>query len=579
MRAPPILLLTLLAVAAPLRAQDSVIVIRPDAVQPDSLQRGGLPPGVVSSLLRRFNDSATTRFWGDMDLPPGSLLSGTVGVFRGSVRLAGRIEGSLLVINGSLAVLPGGTVTGDVLVVGGRISVAEGGRIEGDREVYWDAAPVVRDEEGRLVRRGGRRPLSVLSSATARFQKGPVRASLTVGTGGTYNRIEGLPVVFGPSLDWHLAPATHLNLNVRGILRTSADGAGLREDFGYRANGEFRFGQPQGFALGVLGYSEVQGIEDHPLSRSEVGWSSLLFQRDQWDYYLRQGVGVYSYAYLTPALRLDLDLRRDRESSVLANDPWSLFRNTDRWRPNPLVDDGHYVVAHARLLYDTRDDRNTPSSGWWISAEGERDWSNDVAPLVLPTSIRSPLPTDRTYAFNRVRLDLRRYNWLTPRARLNLRFLAEGWAGGDPLPLQRRVALGGADYLPGYEFRSFNCAPAGYNDPSRAALCDRLMLVQAEYRTRLDLGLGRSARGPGWNEVDRYLGLNQLDLVFFSDAGKSWLSGPGPGRVPNNRIPSFKEWKADVGVGLDLGGAGVYLARALTDSEPLRVALRLQHRF
>ncbi len=576
---PSLLVLFLAFLAAPLRAQDSVIIIRPDAAQPDSLERTGLPSQVVDELLQRFNDSATTRFWGDMDLPAGSALSGSVGVFRGSVRLAGRIDGPLLVINGSLAVLPGGTVTGDVLVVGGRITVAEGGRIAGDRRVYWDAAPVIRNGEGLLVRRGPRRPLPVFSSATARFQSGPLRAAVTVGTGGTYNRIEGLPVVFGPSLDWHLAPATELNLNVRGILRTSADGAGLREDFGYHATGEFRFGQPQGFALGVEGYSEVQGIENHPLSRSEVGWSALLFQRDQWDYYLRQGVGAYSYAYLSPAFRVDLGLRRDQESSVRANDPWSLFRNSDRWRPNPLVDDGHYVAAHARLLYDTRDDRNAPTSGWWLSAEGERDWSNDVAPLVLPTSIRAPVPTERTYAFNRVRLDLRRYNRLSPRSRLNFRFLAEGWAGGDPLPVQRRVALGGADYLPGYEFRAFNCAPGGYSDPSHAALCDRLMLAQAEYRTRLDLGFGRTARGPGWAEVDRYLGLSQLDLVFFTDAGKSWLSGAGPGRVPNDRIPSFREWKADVGVGLDLGGAGIYLARALTDSEPLRVAFRLQHRF
>ncbi len=43
------------------------------------------------------------------------------------------------------------------------------------------------------------------------------------------------------------------------------------------------------------------------------------------------------------------------------------------------------------------------------------------------------------------------------------------------------------------------------------------------------------------------------------DAGKSWLTGDGPGRVPNNRIPSLDEWKADLGVGADAGWVGIYL--------------------
>ena len=46
----------LLLLPALLRAQDSVIVIDPDAPPTDTLLRGGPPSGVVAELIRMFND-------------------------------------------------------------------------------------------------------------------------------------------------------------------------------------------------------------------------------------------------------------------------------------------------------------------------------------------------------------------------------------------------------------------------------------------------------------------------------------------------------------------------------------------
>ena len=50
--------------------------------------------------------------------------------------------------------------------------------------------------------------------------------------------------------------------------------------------------------------------------------------------------------------------------------------------------------------------------------------------------------------------------------------------------------------------------------------------------------------------------------------GKGWLAGSGPGQVPVNRIPSFEEWKVDLGIGLD---AGDYYAMAYDDSAAKRI--------
>jgi hypothetical protein len=494
------------------------------------------------------------------------------------VRLAGALDGSLTIINGSLLMLPGSSISGDVLVVGGRITADDSASIGGRREEHWDAAPVVRAADGMLVQRERRR-FPDLTTARRSFQAGPLRATVLLGTDGTYNRVEGVPIVFGPQLEWRFNTQFTGRLDVRGILRTASDDDQLRDDFGYFARAEFRVNGSRGMGLGARAYSLVNAIEDHPLSRSEVGWSAFLFQRDQRDYFLQKGVTGYWYVYPARSLRLETSLRYDKEESVRANDPWSLFRNSDRWRPNPLIDDGHYTTAALAVELDTRNDDDLPSSGWWLRAVGERSWSNDVAPIALPATVREAIPTNGDYSFNRVTFDFRRYNRIAANLRMGARLMASGYAGGDPLPIQRRVSLGGTDLMPGYEFRAFTCAPPGFNDPTRLALCDRMMVAQLDFRTRLDLGLGYRYRDEARRQVDRFIGIDQADLVVFLDAGKGWLSGEGPGRVPNDRIPALKEWKADVGVGIDAGGIGVYLARALTDGEPVRLSFRLKRRF
>jgi outer membrane protein assembly factor BamA len=272
-------------------------------------------------------------------------------------------------------------------------------------------------------------------------------------------------------------------------------------------------------------------------------------------------------------------MRRDHESSLRAVDPWSLFRNSDRWRRNPLIDDGHYFTTGLQAELDTRNDRDAPTTGWYLRGRYEHSTSDDVAPVTLPEVVRPPIPTGGGYAFDRLSLDFRRYSRLTPNFRVNARVRAEGWIGGGPLSIQRRVSLGGPDPLPGYAFRELTCAPRGFSDVALPALCDRSLLAQVEARTRLRLNLGYRLHDSESGAPGRFIGIEEADLVFFSDAGKAWLAGNGPEQVPTNRIPSFHEWKADVGVGMDAGQIGAYLAKSLSGDDPVRFVVRLQRRF
>jgi len=541
--------------------------------------RGGPPPAVISELIQFYNDSATTRMQGDVSLPAGSRFEGKLAMYRGSLRIAGRVVGGIAVANGTLYLLPGATVEGEILVVGGRLIRSEQVSHLGPERVYWDAAPVIRNADGLLTLRERRRALGDIATARTTFQAGRLRTTLSLTTGGTYNRIEGLPVLFGPLFEFRAARHVLARLDLRGLLRTTGESANLRSDFGYVARADLRFDGRTEFGIGTRIYSEVAPVEEQPLTASESGWSAFLLQRDYRDYYEREGVSGIAYVQPARALRLEFSLSREAERSVAATDPWSLFRNSDRWRRNPLVDDGHYFITGVQLDYDTRNERDRPSTGWLIRSRYEHLTSDDIAPVALPIVVRPSPPTGGGYATDRLLIDARRYSRLTPGLLFNARLRADGWLAGGRLPVQRRVSLGGPDLLPGFDFRAYTCAPRGFIDPAMPALCDRSIVGQVELRTRLGLNLGYRMPDREGHETGRFIGIEEADLVFFSDLGKAWLAGSGPGQVPVARIPALKEWAADLGVGLDAGEIGAYLAKSVSTSESVKLVVRLQRRF
>jgi len=576
-----LLLFGLLAPAAAV-AQDTAIVIHPESagvhlVPPD------LPKLVAEEAIRFYNAAATTHLVGRTRLPHGNEWRGNVAIRNGPALIGGRIQGSLLVINGDAILDPGAEVTGTVLVVGGTISGATGaagGEVREYREplsyrVMGDSLAYAPDL---------RRRLRYFSPQYA-FGTADTRSALTLSTGGTFNRVEGLPIVFGPVFDWRLQGATRLRLDALGVFRTAGDLTHTRGDLGYLIRTELRTGESRPISVGFRAFDIVAPVEDWGLRSAEVGWAAFLIQRDFRDYYVSKGIAGGVTAHIEAPLTLSVELRRERETSVLAQDPWTVFRNDQAWRSNPPVDDGHYTTVAVGLALDTRNDADNPTSGWYLRGTLERSASRDVAPQAgVPASVRDPIPTDGSYRFLRAWLDFRRYTRVSPGGRLNMRLLAGGWAGGDALPLQRRLSVGGPDPLPGYAFRQGRC-DADITDPafagSRVAACDRVLMVQAEYRGHISLHWTYNpSRDEGEGRpLESLIRLEGPDLVVFGDAGQGWLVGSGPGRLPAGKLPTLASWLADLGMGVDWGGFGVYAAKAVTVGEPMRFVLRLNHRF
>jgi hypothetical protein len=172
---------------------------------------------------------------------------------------------------------------------------------------------------------------------------------------------------------------------------------------------------------------------------------------------------------------------------------------------------------------------------------------------------------------------------------------------GDPLPMERRLSVDGPGVMPGYGFRTersgedLGTCNVGAAYPGQPALCDRIALVQAEYRGDLHFDFhpdweSRDDLAPSGVEGSHNEAPHERahhfhrdgTWVVFADAGRGWLVGTPSGTMTyaSGRIPSFDTFRTDIGGGLDFGGVGFYLAKAMSSSgEPLRAFLRLRHRF
>jgi hypothetical protein len=575
-----LVLCLLAAIAGSVQGQDTtVIVIDPNAPAVPVRVSTGPPIDIVREAVARYNDSTVSQFFGSFTVASGTAIEGDVVMYRGTLRVIGRITGRVTIINGNIVLGPLGTVTGDILVLGGRSQVAPSARHTGTLRVFGDPAPVSRTPSGKLEIRERPQTLGELAAARASFQAGRLKATISLETGQTYNRVEGLPILVGPTFTVPTPNQGEFRADLWGLLRTEKDETDQLPALGWRTRFEWESKAQVSGGVGLRWESVLQSIDSRQLTHDELGWSSFFFHRDYDDYFESNGIEGYAYYRPVPSVRLLGSARYDRQRTVPASDPISVFRNDEPWRPNTLIDDGHFISLRFQVDIDSRNSTRTPTAGWLVNAWLEHSSSDDVAPIALPSELRSPIPTFRGYGFNHVGFDIRHYSRINQLSRVNLRVAGGGWLSGDPLPIQRRLALGGPGLLPGHAFRSQTCAPASFSDPAQSGFCDRFLAIQGELRIRVPLSLRDVIGAQEWYLVDRLFGGDLADIVIFGDAGKAWLTGEGPSRVPNNRIPVFGEWDYDVGAGLDIGGLAIFVAKSVSTDDAPRFILRLQRRF
>lgn len=380
-------------------------------------------------------------------------------------------------------------------------------------------------------------------------------SGLVINTTKTYNRVEGLGIYFGPV---YRDSSEHLlvGLSVAGIIRSANGFHWDAGNLGHDAALSLRFGPARRFGAAAESYDIVEAIERWQLADPEAGLAAFLFHRDYRDWFGRHGGAISGSLFIGLRSLISVKLRDERWITRDARDVFSVNRNGEAWRPNPRVDDGRARLLDFRIRVDTRNDERRPSSGWFTNAELEHGRARFDAGSGVNT-------------YGRVLIDARRYTRLSPGEQLNARLVAGGKLYGDDLPLQRRLSVGGVGTIPGFDFRRSTdgtdvaqCSK-GVILPGSPAMCEHVVLAQLEYRSQIAPGAFERARP----RIGRFqLSTLRPTAVAFVDAGRGW---PATGR-----------FMTDVGLGIDIGIAGVYVAKAVSSaSEPANFFVRIRNRF
>ncbi len=546
---------------------------------------GRVPNAVSSTVLAAYNNPSSQKVDGRFVVSPTDTISSTLAVLTGPVIVSGTVLGDVVVINGDMRLDSTAVITGSVYVVGGVVANRTRGRVDGEMQV-WRSRLAFRNDSGQLVAAED----ETMLARYGRWRDGPGAnlKDIVIASANSYNRVEQLSILFGPRLRVNRGDS-RITVEALGIFRTGDRLSWERQNIGSRSLAEFRQGtEAQHVAVGARFIDEVDAVEQWSLSATETGLAALLFARDYRDYWNRFGGAGFVRVVPTAALEFSVSMGRERWASRDARNAFALFRGGRDWRANPGALEGSVNLLNASASIDTRNDAERPRDGWLIRAEYERG-DMDITGTPNPEELALTAPT---LTYGRAFVDARRYVRIAPLTSVNVRVVAGGLVHGNALPPQRQLSVSGVDALPGYAFRALtgsedtgmcNTLPeATFTERGRPAACDRILLVQAELKGDFRIALF----GAEEREDDRRWYADGLradgSWVVFANSGRGWLSGPRDGGLtyPRSRIPSLSSFRSDVGVGVDFGTLGVYVAQPLSGGSPTpRIFLRVGARF
>lgn len=549
---------------------------------------GPPPPEVQEEIYDYLNAPEVLRIVGGTRIPAGTRIEGDVAILGGLAEIEGEVVGRLTVVNGDLRLLEGSIVGGEILVVGGAITGGETLPPQVPAVIYTHPLNY-RAQAGRIVPVPERNLAP--SSLGTDFGFGHTR--LTLRAGGSYNRVEGLPVLVGPIV--RTSGSNPLALDVFAIWR-SVNGLTLGDDdLGYSFTLRQGIGGRGAFSLGATAYNEVTAIESQGFTNVETSLSTFLIHKDLRDFYEREGWSTFIEAHPSRIpLRASITFRDEEHLTPPIRSPWSLRGNERPWRPLPFSAEGRLRTLEFGLTLNTTDDAYRPSDGWWGEIRVLRQTSGQLRiPPSLPddpdfAGLGVPEDPDPMGTFMKGTIDLRRYARVSPTSRLLLRAFAGNSLNGDPLPPQMQMAIGGEGSLPGYRRFSGDCgarssariAPLGEGEDPRQRVypsygCDGVLLFQAELQNSFPFSWNPLPESWENSEASSFFEVQPIWALTFN-AGRGWAHG----EVGNGHLRIDSPTRADVGVGFFLGGLGLYWSYPLSNREEgVNFFVRLQRRF
>lgn len=561
-----------------LAAVAAVMLLSPTLSDVHAQERDRRP--ITEAAVSLWNADGTTRVIGSYDVPAGREVRGDVGVLNGPAIIRGRIDGTVVAINADVRLETGASISGDLVIVGGSLQRAEGVSIGG--ELRTQAELLRYSMDGERIEAEEFIPSEWRPRIGGRDEDRQRAAytNLIFVAARSYNRVEGLPITIGPRVRRTTAWG-RVQVEAFGVVRTAEPLRWDRGSIGHDARTELRVGRGFGLVLGGRLFDVIEPIESWQLRNAEVGLLTFLAHRDLRDHYGRHGAEGSIGGRIGEEVSLTVAFGSERWRSVAARNPLSLRNDRQVWRVNPEVDQGTMDLITTRFSIDTRERLRAPwLGGWFIAADVERGRGILARALAPAPGFDTPAAVTYTRGF----VDARRYTNLSPGTELNFRIVTGGQLGGNELPLQRKLSVGGPGSVEGHDFRRspydddvFTCGGIA-TVPGQPTLCDRIGLAQVELRQDFHASWVRTDRRDDWWRPG-FNGRGQW--VLFADAGRGWTVGDGAPEVRQDRgIPALNTFHSSLGLGVDFGGLGFYLAKSVsTPKERVNFLVRLGRRF
>ncbi len=435
--------------------------------------------------LKKRDTLSCSRLTGDFTLTEGEVQDGHLVVSEGDAEISGKVVGTVLVLCGNVKLRETAVVEGDVVCIGGHIDRNRASQVFGDQ---IEASPRSLLQTPRARRDWSR------SWKSYRRRYAPAFEGLA-----HYNRVDG--VFLGISLPPRYTDNSGLEIYGFG------GHAFASKKWQYQIGGEIYFGEDWRTSFGLEAHDHTATEDEWVMPEDENNAAAFFINEDFRDYFRREGYSAYVSQQLSENAKLTAGYRRENLFSLPNETDWSLFVNRKQFRVNPLIAEGRLASYFAQGVWDTRNHRTHPDRGWRIQIEA--------------ASSRPSLKS--AYDFDRVLIDLRRYQPLGDGRNFDLRLRA-GSARGQ-VPEQFLFDLGGVSTLPGLRFKELTG--------------DRMLLGNIEYR----IDAGRSRLG------DIPL-LGELNLILFADAGLAWFAEDKSDLTASFDYFTLNKLKTDIGLGL-----------------------------
>ncbi|MBN1998475.1 BamA/TamA family outer membrane protein [candidate division KSB1 bacterium] len=525
---------------------------------------------VVQESEERYlanREMSPLRFNGDAVIEKSEYIHGDVVVMKGTLLVAGEIDGNIVAIFGDVDLQETAIVSGDVVSVEGKIWRRTGASVSGDIVETDAPEDLTGGRNQRRVYRGmqgsdddDRRTPRVVRKRMREYEEDEMEPCWM-----DYTRVDGLTLgLKSPEREWWQDHHHSFAILGRGGYSFAS------KKWQYQVGLERSLSYDYIFSFGAEYHNMTDTQDRWIISDHENALAALLIKEDFRDYYHREGYSFYAIQKLSADINIRGEYRSDAFNNLLENKAsWSMFGKKKKFGINPYaippvgdVENDFYAPAMdiqsiaATFTIDTRDSRKNPTRGWYIQAFGER------AGYELKSDME----------FQRFILDIRKYQPLGWDENFNFRL--RGCTATGLLPPMYWYDLGGLSTLRGYRHKSFTG--------------DRMLLGNVEYVLHTD-------------NTNLFI-LDDFNIILFVDSGCAWFADADtPNKmtrwpvedteqVEANEVPpedsfetiTWSSLKTNVGIGLASrdGGFRVDFAKSTERGEnDYYITLRFQHPF